>query len=228
MCWGEVWGGPESGWNRQARWADFGGVGGGAGCGVARGLGGAGRPARPIKRKAAFAARWGARYPAACGAPESPLANFGSVGGGAGCVVARSVRGAVNVKVMETHVVRWPVKGGPARIGLIKMTMKLNRAGGPGVQRTPGRRPPHRNGGTFGSFSHERTTIIRYVVKKMAAKLSRQVSCKTNFARANKEKDSVSGGAGCGVSRGVGTAGRPARPILAACAAAEGAGLPGK
>ena len=22
MCWGEVWGGPESGWNREVRWAD--------------------------------------------------------------------------------------------------------------------------------------------------------------------------------------------------------------
>ena len=71
---------------------------------------------------------------------------------------------------MEMHVVRRPVKGGPAQIGLIKMTMKLNRVGGPGVLRTPGRRPPHRNGGTFGSFSHERTTICRYVVKKIAAK----------------------------------------------------------
>ena len=48
---------------------------------------------------------------------------------------------------MEMHAVRRPVKGGPARIGLIKITMKLNRAGGPGVPRTPGRRPPHRNGG---------------------------------------------------------------------------------
>ena len=75
----------------------------------------AARPARPIKKKAAFAARWGARYPAACGAPESPLADFGSVGSGARCGVARSVRGSVNVKVMETHVVRRPVKGGPAR-----------------------------------------------------------------------------------------------------------------
>ena len=47
--------------------------------------------------------------------PESSLANFGSVGGWARREVARSVRGAVNVKVMETHVVRRPVKGGPAR-----------------------------------------------------------------------------------------------------------------
>ena len=99
-----------------------------------------------------------------------PASQFGSVSSGAGCEVARSVRGAANVKVMETHVVRRPVKGGPARIGLIKMTMKLNRAGGPGVQRTPGRRPPHRNGGTFGSFSHERTTMKREVVKEITAK----------------------------------------------------------
>ena len=74
--------------------ADFGSVVGMTRCGVTRGLGGTGRPAGPIKRKAAFAARWGARYPAACGAPESPLANFGSVGSGAGCVVARKVGGA--------------------------------------------------------------------------------------------------------------------------------------
>ena len=47
--------------------------------------------------------------------PESPLADFGSAGGVARCEVARSVRDAVNVKVMETHVVRRPVKGGPAR-----------------------------------------------------------------------------------------------------------------
>ena len=35
----------------------------------------------------------------------------------------------------------------------------------------------------------ERTTIIRYAVKKMAAKLSRQVSCKATPAKANKEKN---------------------------------------
>ena len=33
----------------------------------------------------------------------------------AGCGVARSVRGAVDVMAMETHLVRRPVKGGPAR-----------------------------------------------------------------------------------------------------------------
>ena len=70
---------------------------------------------------------------------------------------------------MEMHAVRRPVKGGPARIGRKEMAAQRYRAGGPGVLRTPGRRPPHRNGGTFGSFSHERTTIIRYVGKKMAA-----------------------------------------------------------
>ena len=35
-------------------------------------------------------------------------------------------------------------------------------------------------------------------------------------ARANKEKNSVSGGAGRGVARRLGGAGKPARPILAA------------
>ena len=47
--------------------------------------------------------------------PESPLANFGSVGGGAEYGVSRGVRGAAGVRVMETHLVRRPVKGGPAR-----------------------------------------------------------------------------------------------------------------
>ena len=67
-----------------------------------------GRFARPIKKNSTFAVREGARVPAACGAPESPLADFGSVGSGARRVVARSVRGAVNVKVMEMKVVRRP------------------------------------------------------------------------------------------------------------------------
>ena len=86
------------------------------GCGVARGLGGAGRPAGPIKkkatpmagrgeglpagcgvpvgplgpikRKAAFVARWGAGFPAGRVMPESPLADFGRVRGEAGFVVS--------------------------------------------------------------------------------------------------------------------------------------------
>ena len=117
---------------------------------------------------------------------------------------------------METHAVRRPVKGGPARQGLTGMAAQRYRAGGPGVPRTPGRRPPHRNGGTFGSFSHERTTICREDVKKIAAKPTRQVSCTATPARPIKRKSSVSGGAGCGVSRRLGGAGKPARPILAA------------
>ena len=90
------------------------------GCGGGRGVSGAGRrvrmiltawaagqgeglpegwaapvgPLGPIKRKATFAARWGARYPAACGAPESPLADFGSVSGWARRVVARGLGSA--------------------------------------------------------------------------------------------------------------------------------------
>ena len=173
MFGGRGGGGPRGERRRQARWADKekSSVRGGGGCGGSRCVRGAGRLARPIKRKATPMAGRGAGCPAGWAAPESPLADFGSVGSGARRGVARSVRGAVNVKVMETHVVRRPVKGGTARIGLIKMTMKLNRVGGPGVQRTPGRRPPHRNGGTFGSFSHERTTIIRYVVKKDGRKV---------------------------------------------------------
>ena len=101
-----------------------------------------------------------------------------------------------------------------------------NDTGGPGVLRTPGRRPPHRNGGTFGSFSHERTTMQREVEKKKAAKLSRQVSCTATPARPIKRKCSAGGGAGCGDSCGVRAAGKPARPILATCAARRGAGLP--
>ena len=127
---------------------------------------------------------------------------------------------------METHAVRRPVKGGPARQGLTGMAAQRYRAGGPGVPRTPGRRPPHRNGGTFGSFSHERTTMQREVEKKKAAKLSRQVSCTATPARPIKRKCSAGGGAGCGDSCGVRAAGKPARPILATCAARRGAGLP--
>ena len=131
---------------------------------------------------------------------------------------------------MENHQGRRPVKGGPAQIGRKEMAAQRHRAGGPGVPWTPGRRPPHRNGGarrlsgyaaksrsdapTGGAqaspflcfrppfrrpmqkgcglalplYSHERTTIIRYVVRKMATKPTRQVSNKANPARANKEK----------------------------------------
>ena len=120
---------------------------------------------------------------------------------------------AANVKTMEPHLVRRPVYGGPARQGLTGMAAQRNLAGGPGVLRTPGRRPPHRNGGarrlsgyaaksrsdapTGGAqaspflcfrpplrrpmqkgwgfalppHSHERTTIIREIGKKMAAEL---------------------------------------------------------
>ena len=149
---------------------------------------GSGRPARPIKRKATPMARRDAGTPAKNRPRQARQANFGSVRGGAGCGIDRSVRGAANVKAMEMHLVRRPVKGGPARIRRKEMVAQRYRAGGPGVPWTPGRRPPHRNGGTFGSFSHERTTIIREVGKKMAAELSRQVSCKATPAKANKEK----------------------------------------
>ena len=163
-----------------------------------------------------------------------------------------------NVKVMEMHQGRRPVYGGAPRIGRKEMAAQRYRAGGPGVLRTPDRRPPHRNGGarrlsgyaaksrsdapTGGAqaspfpcfrppyrrpmqkgwglalppYGHERTTIIREVVKKKAAKLSRQVSCKANTARANKEKSNVRGGGGCGDSRVARGAVRPVRPILAA------------
>ena len=73
-----------------------------------------------------------------------------------------------SVKAMETHFVPRPVYGGPGRNGLIGMASQGNRAGGPGVLWTPGRRPPHRNGGTFGSFGHERTTMQREDDKKKA------------------------------------------------------------
>ena len=53
-----------------------------------------GRFARPIKKNSTFAVREGARVPAACGAPESPLANFGSVGSAGGRGVTRGVSGA--------------------------------------------------------------------------------------------------------------------------------------
>ena len=121
---------------------------------------------------------------------------------------------------------RRPVYGGPARQEPTGMAAQRYRAGGPGVLRPPGRRPPHRNGGTFGSFSHERTTMNREVGKKMAAEPTRQVSCTTTPAKANKEKSSVRSAGGCGVSGGVNDAGKPVRPILAARTAGRGARLP--
>ena len=51
------------------------------------------------------------------------------------------------VKVLEKNLVRRPVKGGPARIRRKEMAAQRHRVGGPGVHWTPGRRPPHRNGG---------------------------------------------------------------------------------
>ena len=173
---------PATNLQEKARQGNFGSVGGGGGGGVARGVGNAGRPVRAIKRKCSVR------------------------GGGGGGVF----RGAAGVRDMEKSVVRRPVYGGPARQEVTEIALQGNLAGGPGVLRTPGRRPPHRNGGTFGSFGHERTTIIRYVVKKIAAKLSRQVSCPATPARANKEKISVRGGGGCEVSRGVRGAGTSA------------------
>ena len=137
-------------------------------------------------------------------------------------------RKAAGARAMEMHAVRRPVKGGPARIRRKKMAAQRYRAGGPGVLRTPGRRAPHRNGGTFGSFGHERTTIYREDGKNMVAKLPRQVSCTANSAKANKEKSNAHGGAGCGVFCGVRGAGKPVRPILAASAAGRGAGFPAK
>ena len=76
---------------------------------------------------------------------------------------------AAGVKIMEMHQGRRPVYGGAPRIGRKEMAEQRYRAGGPGVPRTPGRRPPHRNGGTFGSFGHERTTMHREDGEKKAA-----------------------------------------------------------
>ena len=47
-------------------------------------------------------------------------------------------------------------------------------------------------------------------VKRWPLSYTRQVSCKATPAKANKEKSSVSGTGGCGVSRGVSNAGKPA------------------
>ena len=61
---------------RDARQADFGSVRSAAGCEVARKVGSAVRSARPIKKKAAFAAGEGAGCPAGWAVPESPLGQF--------------------------------------------------------------------------------------------------------------------------------------------------------
>ena len=84
---------------------------------------------------------------------------------------------------METHLVRRPVKGGPARQELTGMAAQRFRVGGPGVPWTPGRRPPHRNGGTFGSFGHERTTMNREDFKKKATNPTRQLTYKETPAK---------------------------------------------
>ena len=117
---------------------------------------------------------------------------------------------AAIIKIMEMHPGPRPVKGGPGRIGRIKIATQRNHAGGPGVPWTPGRRPLHRNGGTFGSFGHERTTIIREVAKKKATNPTRQLTYTANPARANKEKINACGAGGCGVSRGVSGPEKPA------------------
>ena len=77
----------------------------------------AGRPARPIKRICSVRGAVGARgCPRGAGCRKARQANFGSVWGVAGCGVSHGVRGAAGVKNVETHAVRRPVKGGPARM----------------------------------------------------------------------------------------------------------------
>ena len=69
--------------------------------------------------------------------------------------------------------------------------------------RPPNRRPMQKGWGfALPPYSHERTTIIRYVVKKMAAKLSRQVSCKATPARPIKKKSTCAAGRGAGCPAG--------------------------
>ena len=178
--------------------------------------------------------------------PGKPASRFWQRPGKAERGFSRGVRGAAGVKNVETHQGRRPVYGGaprnrrrkgygdarcaPARLrwagaAPAENSKQGNLAGGPGVLRTPGRRPPHRNGGTFGSFGHERTTMIREVVKKMAAIPTRQLTYKANPARANKEKMQRPrrGGVRGYPQRTV--PGRPVRPILAVRAAGRGAGL---
>ena len=142
---------------------------GAGGCGISRGVSGAGRP-------------------------DSRFWQREQRGGVRGFPVT-------SVKVMEMQVGRRPVYGGPVRIGRIKTATQRNRVGGPGVLWTPGRRPPHRNGGTFGSFSHERTTINQEVVKKMATKPTRQLTNKATPDRPIKRKINILGARGRGLSR---------------------------
>ena len=127
--------------------------------GVPRGLGGAGKPASRFWQRVG--------HGRARGFPQRSQCRKRKGHGDARCAPTR--------------------QGWAGAAGAYKKAPQGNLAGGPGVLRTPGRRPPHRNGGTFGSFSHERTTIIRYVDKKKAAKLSRQVSCKATPARPIKK-----------------------------------------
>ena len=130
---------PQAGRRRKARQADFGSEGGGAGCGVACRVGSArgkqdfpeGERWRkvsgrindpPLQRKGTPSHKWRA---ARCGnAPKEPPAE-----GSWRCTLC----------------------AGPSRVGrrrcCWKSAAQRYRVGGPGVQRNPGRRPPHRNGG---------------------------------------------------------------------------------
>ena len=77
--------------------------------------------------------------------------------------------------------------------------------------RPPFRRPLQKGWGlALPLYSHERTTIIQDVGKKMTTNPTRQVSNKATPARANKEKINAHDTGGCGDSRKTTAPGRPA------------------
>ena len=178
--------------------ANFCSVCGGARCGVPRELTAAARPARPIKRICSVRGEGRcevSRGVSGAGTPASRFWQRARQGGARGCPQCAGCRKRKGYGDARCAPAR---QGWAGAAGAYKKNPQRYRAGGPGVPRTPGRRPPHRNGGTFGSFSHERTTIIRYVVKKKAAKLSRQLTYKANPARPIKKKSTCAAGRGSG------------------------------
>ena len=160
---------------------------GAAGRGVARKVRDAGRPARPIKRKGSVSSGGGceiSRGVSNAGKLASQFWQRGRMGKARGCpqcAGCRKRKGHGDARCA-------PARQGWAGAAAAENSKQGNLAGGPGVLRTPGRRPPHRNGGTFGSFSHERTTIIREIVKKMTSNPTQKPSNKATPAKANKEK----------------------------------------
>ena len=138
--------------------ADFGSVGGGAGCEVARSVWGSGRPAGPIKKKSSVCGTVGCEVSRRLGSAGKPASRFwqreqrGRVRGCPQCAGCRKRKGngdarcaparqgwagaaAASVKVMEMHQGRRPVYGGapqhPPKIAANATTRGVQGSRGP-------------------------------------------------------------------------------------------------